>query len=469
MKHGISSIVKHMYLHISKLSLEVDEANMVERTWDTLNHNEFSDEVQVLAGLILYSHVIGQNGTTGKFDGEYIEKATDYVDDWMENPNDYDHNIALKLSVVLDRKCSEWSDYKRYDLIGRIIGKTKKNLSSTVKKNITRHRKLSFVPQEEEDSIEIKEVPREFNINGYKKPSELVTETDKYVIGQEHVKKAVAMHIFTHQKAVCTDDDMKKQNLLVIGDTGTGKTYTIEVMAKILGKKLKVIDVSSITKEGYVGMSLSTIYKDMIQEAVAEGKVKGDKVDFSDFIFFIDEFDKLASDLDVLADVQCELLKLLEGAELQVSFKNNDDNVNSFDSRSLCIILGGSFAKLIEKKRADADSQVGFTKEKRSKKQIEAVEHADIIKYGIKSEVVGRIGNIVQTNPIDDETLRVILTEPKNCVKEYYTKLFNIHGIKDKVYKKDINEILKRAKKLKLGARSLWAVSQEYFSTRMFY
>tara|TARA_Y100000310_G_scaffold239682_1_gene243386 strand:+ start:22023 stop:23324 length:1302 start_codon:yes stop_codon:yes gene_type:complete len=297
----------------------------------------------------------------------------------------------------------------------------------------------------------------------FNKPSQLVEELDKYVVDQHEVKKAISMHLFNHYKGTIRDKDLKKENLLIIGETGTGKTYTVETAAQILNKKLKVMDVTSFTSEGYVGNSLGDFLGALIKEA---SELKNG---FADMILFIDEFDKLASGMDVISKVQEELLTLIEGKSKLVE-PGGRATMMSVDYRDLCIILGGAFTSTIEKKSQGSSKSIGFKyEEDKGRSELTRLDHDDIIKHGIKRELVGRIGNIVQTQPLSEDAIRRIITEPKNCILEYYTKMFKIHGIDDKVSDEDIQILVDKSKEFDLGARGLWAAAQYHFANRLYY
>jgi len=305
---------------------------------------------------------------------------------------------------------------------------------------------------------------KDTHLGDFEKPSDLVKALDEYVIGQDHVKKALAMHAFNHYKSILKNDEMKKQNLLIIGETGTGKTYLVDTLARLLNKTVVSCNMGSLTKEGYVGQSLSDVIG---QVALAAEQTPGKGDDrLGNVILFLDEFDKLASGLDVVHELQFELLKLLESGQAVAKIGRDNEGINI---RPVLIILGGSFTQLIDKKRNKHSKQVGFTKAEKDTKEVDIVTHEDVVKYGIKREIVGRIGNIVQTHALTVADLHRIVKEPKMSIKNYFEILFKDHGLEIEILDSELEYIVEEAVRLKVGARGLWAIAEKLYAEKLYY
>ncbi len=281
------------------------------------------------------------------------------------------------------------------------------------------------------------------------KPSELVTKCSEYVIGQEHVKRAVATYLASYYNSIVHMENTTRPSLLIVGPSGTGKTYIVEQMAKALGKRFQALDATEFTPSGYQGRTLHSILEDIVSYN------KGDEV-----IIFVDEIDKLTMDVsrdDFLKKVQAELLKVLESY--------------SYDTeQKCCFIFAGAFEK-VRKTKTDGKirKSIGFGSS--SEITSEAINHDDLVKGGLMRELVGRIGTIVETNPITDDMLYDLLTKPKDCVKNHYNRLFSDQDIKDAVSEADIQVILEKVsdKHRSLGVRGLKSVAEEHFRDRLYF
>jgi ATP-dependent Clp protease ATP-binding subunit ClpX len=295
-------------------------------------------------------------------------------------------------------------------------------------------------------------------------PSDLVAGLDEYVIGQEDLKKTLAVHVANHFNSVNRSRDSYRQGLLIIGESGTGKTLAIQSLSKVLDKHVKIVDITQYSKEGYVGKSISSIAKEILIEC------NGDRERAMESIIFIDEVDKLASNIDMDEAVQDALLKFLEGGEYHFELGRSEDA--QLDLGRACFILGGAFTKIHDQKKKELEgSKVGFENNLTKKKIVKDIKlnHEDLIKYGMKRELIGRIGHIVQTTTLTESSWYDIITKPKNCIKEHYDKLFVDNGIDDKVTSADVKAIVKKSKDMKLGVRGLWSVAATLFRDRLYY
>lgn len=304
-------------------------------------------------------------------------------------------------------------------------------------------------------------------------PSKIVSGLDEYVIGQKEVKKQLSVYVANHYNSFINNpDEMYKQSLLILGETGTGKTLLVKSIAKIIDRPVHIVDITEFSKTGYVGKSVN----DMLAE-IAACKYPEPP------IVFIDEFDKLSGygltdgkgGTNMMDDsVQNNLLKLVEGDDRIVEKKQGAmSGTEKINTHKMCFIFGGSFQKLIEDKRTKAEGKltanVGFDKTSPKKRINIQLDHNDISTAGIKRELVGRIGMIVQTEPLSQKVWMDILTKPRGCVKDHFNKLFKDNGLEDKVTDKDLKAIIKKAKGADLGARGLWAIAGVHFSNRLFY
>lgn len=309
----------------------------------------------------------------------------------------------------------------------------------------------------------------------YKKlvPSELVKGLDEYVIGQDRVKKSIAVHVSTHFNHVKDDPDMKKTMPLIIGESGSGKTYIWQVLGKLMDRDVKIVDSAAISKSGYVGRSINQIMQDLF----AETNYDVDK--FHNLIIVFDEIDKkIGTDSSIDQGAQNELLKIVEGTHMYLESERRGSGA-TVDTSLICMGFTGAFFGLVkkirEKKRLEEGGGIGFSSAIMSEEDAKnlarkhPITHQDLIDYGMLPELVGRIGLIVHTDPITEVDWKRILTEPKGCVREHYNKLLAHINSEDEVTDEDIENIIKLSKDLGIGARGLKAVADDYFIDRLYY
>ncbi len=315
-----------------------------------------------------------------------------------------------------------------------------------------------------------------FDIRNLKPPHRIKAELDEYVIGQEKAKKVMSVAVYNHYKRVYDKSEdgieLEKSNMLMLGPTGSGKTYLVKTLAKLLNVPLAITDATSLTEAGYIGDDVESVLSKLL--AAADNDVE--KAERG--IVFIDEIDKIAKkrnahSRDVSGEsVQQGLLKLLEGAEVEVpvgaSSKNAMVPMTTIDTTNILFICGGAFPDLenVVKERLTKQSTMGFTGELKDrfdgdKNLLAQATAADLREYGMIPEFIGRLPVLFALSPLDKEMLIQILREPKNAILKQYKKLLAMDEV-DLVFDDGALEaIAEKAMEKDTGARALRAIIED--------
>ena len=334
-----------------------------------------------------------------------------------------------------------------------------------------------------------KEAKKEFSIKDIPAPHVIKSKLDQYVIGQEQAKKVIAVAVYNHYKrAFCqtsgqegAEDDVQieKSNILMIGPTGSGKTYLVKTLAKLLDVPLAIADATTLTEAGYIGDDIESVISKLL--AAADNDVERAEKG----IIFIDEIDKIAkkkntTSRDVSGEsVQQELLKLLEGSQVEVPVGSNQKNaltpMTTVDTNNILFICGGAFPDLenIIKERLNQSSSMGFASELKGKydedpKLLSYTATEDLRKFGMIPEFLGRLPIMVTLQALTKDLMVRILTEPKNAILRQYEKLLAMDEVK-LVFEDDALEwIAEEALKKETGARALRAIIENFMQDIMY-
>ena len=318
-----------------------------------------------------------------------------------------------------------------------------------------------------------------------KKPLEIKTFLDQYVIGQDETKKAMSVAVYNHYKRLMQVHDeneveIEKSNIVLVGETGTGKTLIARSIAKMLNVPFSIVDATVLTQAGYVGEDVESILSRLLQAAdydVAKAQ-KG--------IVFIDEIDKIARKGDnpsITRDVSGEgvqqaLLKLLEGSVVNVAPKGGrkhpEQKFIEINTKDILFIAGGAFSgidKMISK-RLNMQA-VGYSASVEEDKiddenLLQYIIPSDLKSFGLIPEIIGRLPVLSYMNPLDEKILRSILTEPKNSIIKQYEKLFSMDDVDFTVEEGALNYIVGKAVEYKLGARGLRSLCEAILTDAMF-
>lgn len=319
-----------------------------------------------------------------------------------------------------------------------------------------------------------------------KKPLEIKGFLDEYIIGQDATKKAMAVAVYNHYKRLlqAKDDadevEIEKSNIVLVGETGTGKTLVARTIAKMLNVPFSIVDATVLTQAGYVGEDVESILSRLLQAADydVEKAQRG--------IVFIDEIDKIARKGDnpsITRDVSGEgvqqaLLKLLEGSVVNVApkggIKHPDQKFIEVDTKDILFIAGGAFSGIdrVISKRLNMQA-VGYSASIDEDKidednLLQYIIPSDLKSFGLIPEIIGRLPVLSHMNPLDAETLRAILTEPKNSIIKQYTKLFLMDDVVFSLTEEALQYIVDKAVAYKLGARGLRSLCEAILTDAMF-
>ncbi len=318
-----------------------------------------------------------------------------------------------------------------------------------------------------------------------RKPTEIKKFLDEYVIGQDEAKKILAVAVYNHFKRITNkvekdEVEIEKSNIIMVGETGTGKTLLAKSIARMLNVPFAIVDATVFTEAGYVGEDVESMLTRLLQNC------NYDVVAAERGIVYVDELDKIARKGDnpsITRDVSGEgvqqgLLKMLEGTEVLVppqgGRKHPDQKMIKVDTKNILFICGGAFDGIdkVIARRMNTNA-IGFNvnkaeQEMQRKNLLQFINAQDLKGFGLIPELLGRLPVVTYLNPLDAETLRNILTEPKNSLIKQFTKLFQLEGIALTIEEEVLNFMVEKALEYKLGARGLRSICESILTDAMF-
>lgn len=450
----------------------------VQRTFDAIEHNGLNGGMD-LNDAALNSLLFGNSNNSGGGTNS-IKETSNTASNESSNTENNENTSSENTDVVNGGEDKEKED-KGPDrnglnnIEGRLPNIRFVNLAD-LQGDFRGQKKLKKrKPGEKKDiGFDIKKIPA---------PHKIKAMLDEYVVGQEYAKKVISVGVYNHYKRVGADVadgvEIEKSNMLMIGPTGSGKTYLVKTLAKLLDVPLAIADATSLTEAGYIGDDIESVVSKLL--ATADNDV--DRAETG--IIFIDEIDKIAkkrnaSTRDVSGEsVQQGLLKLLEGSEVEVPVGANSKNamvpLATINTKNILFICGGAFPDLedIIKERLNEQASIGFIADLKDKYDdvndiIRQVTIEDLKTYGMIPEFLGRMPIIFTLDGLTEEMLAKVLKEPKNAILKQYKKLLELDEVDLEFDDDAILAIAKKAIEKKTGARALRSIIEEYMLDIMY-
>lgn len=427
----------------------------------------------------------------------------DYLEQEEENKEDYENvcficrrpeskagkmiDIPGGIHVCMDCMQKSFNSMNNMPMDYSELMKNMPNISmvdlNSLQNEIPKKQRIKKKKAQPEKEANEKIAKKVFDIRSIPAPHKIKESLDSYVIGQEYAKKVMSVAVYNHYKRVFADNadeiEIEKSNMLMIGPTGSGKTYLVKTLARLLDVPLAITDATSLTEAGYIGDDIESVVSKLL--AAADNDVE--KAEHG--IIFIDEIDKIAkkkntNQRDVSGEaVQQGMLKLLEGSEVEVPVGANSKNamvpLATVDTKNILFICGGAFPDLesITKERLNKQASIGFMADLKDKydndsKLLNKVTVDDLKKFGMIPEFLGRLPIIFTLDGLSEEMLVQILKEPKNAILKQYQKLLALDEVKLEFEEGALHAIAKMALEKHTGARALRAILEEYMLDIMY-
>lgn len=427
----------------------------------------------------------------------------DYLEQEEENKEDYENvcficrrpeskagkmiDIPGGIHVCMDCMQKSFNSMNNMPMDYSELMKNMPNISmvdlNSLQNEIPKKHRIKKKKSQPEKEANEKIAKKVFDIRSIPAPHKIKESLDSYVIGQEYAKKVMSVAVYNHYKRVFADNadeiEIEKSNMLMIGPTGSGKTYLVKTLARLLDVPLAITDATSLTEAGYIGDDIESVVSKLL--AAADNDVE--KAEHG--IIFIDEIDKIAkkkntNQRDVSGEaVQQGMLKLLEGSEVEVPVGANSKNamvpLATVDTKNILFICGGAFPDLesIIKERLNKQASIGFMADLKDKydndsKLLNKVTVDDLKKFGMIPEFLGRLPIIFTLDGLSEEMLVQILKEPKNAILKQYQKLLALDEVKLEFEEGALHAIAKMALEKHTGARALRAILEEYMLDIMY-